>query len=355
MTLEETREQIAQLEMKVLRLNDEKHQLFLQLKKVLNEDDRRKQLVKESNDLIMHAYPAVAIGGHPSIFLQQNIPMAGRAPLYKVAPPHGAQHSLLPPGTLKRPRSPSPPPPAYHQGYGYKPGAMPGYPPQKIEDSRRGHEYVRAVLWNKNTQYAGSQPFYAPQVQTSTTVNYVPSGTQAVYTYTAPQYAQPSAVPSHSRDDVTKQPHAVYVSQSHGQHAYLTPLHQPLEQHAPSKPPSVFPPPQEAADKFYSSIRPATHVAIHGGAIPIQQPPQGGKTGGITSGYPIRAQPVAPPPPPSHAATSNTYQAIPSSSHNAYVSQAQVSGGPRLMYSQAVPHSAPGVQARCYAVQQREM
>ncbi|CAH1974412.1 unnamed protein product [Acanthoscelides obtectus] len=49
MTLGETREQISQLETKLQQLKEEKHQLFLQLKKVLNEDDnRRRQLVKEN-------------------------------------------------------------------------------------------------------------------------------------------------------------------------------------------------------------------------------------------------------------------------------------------------------------------
>lgn len=49
MTLGETREQISQLEQRLQQLKEEKHQLFLQLKKVLNEDDnRRRQLVKES-------------------------------------------------------------------------------------------------------------------------------------------------------------------------------------------------------------------------------------------------------------------------------------------------------------------
>lgn len=49
MTLGETREQISQLETKLQLLKEEKHQLFLQLKKVLNEDDnRRRQLVKVS-------------------------------------------------------------------------------------------------------------------------------------------------------------------------------------------------------------------------------------------------------------------------------------------------------------------
>ena len=50
MTLGETREQISVLEQKLAQLTEEKHQLFLQLKKVLNEDDnrRRQAVVKES-------------------------------------------------------------------------------------------------------------------------------------------------------------------------------------------------------------------------------------------------------------------------------------------------------------------
>lgn len=48
MTLGETREQISTLESELSQLKDEKHQLFLQLKKVLNEDDNRRRLIKET-------------------------------------------------------------------------------------------------------------------------------------------------------------------------------------------------------------------------------------------------------------------------------------------------------------------
>ena len=49
MSLEETKEQITQFEHKLSELKEEKHQLFLELKKVLNEDDnRRKQLLREN-------------------------------------------------------------------------------------------------------------------------------------------------------------------------------------------------------------------------------------------------------------------------------------------------------------------
>lgn len=353
MTLGETREQISQLEVRLAQLKDEKHQLFLQLKKVLNEDDnRRRQLVKESNEMMsMHGYPAVALSGHPQIFLQQNIPLATRTPIFKVAPSHGTQHTLLPPGALKRSRSPSPPPPNYHQSYGYKPGSMAAYSQQKVDDGRRNHEYVRAVLWNKNTQYAGSQPFYAPhgpqQVAAATTVSYSPSPAQTVYTYAGPQYAQPpptAAAPP--RDDTAKQPqHSVYMGQPraslatlppHSQ-AYVTPLHQPLE-HATQK--QGFQSAQEAAEKYYGTpTRPATHVPIHGGAIPIQQPPQGAKTGGITSGYPIRAQPASSSP---HV-TTGSYQPNVSTPHSVFVTQAP---GGRLLFSQAGPPGhPPGHQA----------
>jgi hypothetical protein len=50
----------------------------------------------------MHGYPTVALSGHPQLFLQQNLPLPGRPPIYKVAPAHGAQHSLLPPVSIMR-------------------------------------------------------------------------------------------------------------------------------------------------------------------------------------------------------------------------------------------------------------
>lgn len=48
MTLGETKEQIQMLEKQLQELRNEKQQLFLQLKKVLNEDDNRKRQMKES-------------------------------------------------------------------------------------------------------------------------------------------------------------------------------------------------------------------------------------------------------------------------------------------------------------------
>ncbi|XP_043526270.1 protein enabled homolog isoform X1 [Frieseomelitta varia] len=303
MTLGETREQISNLENELSQLKDEKHQLFLQLKKVLNEDDnRRRQLIKES------VCPEVitAVGGypgtgprvvHPQLFLP--LPRSN-SPLYKVAV--GAPtHTLLPTGPLKRTHSPSPPPTAspYHAGYGYKPTpSIPSYnpPPSNIcaciesEEAARRSGDSRAVLWNKNNQYSASN-FYS-----------APTG-QSVYSYSA-QTSQPSREPEPTK--------SVYLSGnrttlSTHQTAYVTSLHSLDHKGA------------YAEDKFY--LRPSSHVTVHGGAIPIQQPPQGAKTGGITSGYPVR--PPQPPPAPYPPPPPGTYVSA---------SGANVPG--RLLYTQ---------------------
>lgn len=120
MTLEEIKDQVTQSEKKLKELKDEKHQLFMQLKKVLHEDDtRRRALVKEANEIAVaqaaanQAYAAhqglSAVGTAPPQPLYiQNL---GRAPvLYKMSSPQLggpiAQHTSC----LKRPLSPSPPP-----------------------------------------------------------------------------------------------------------------------------------------------------------------------------------------------------------------------------------------------------
>ncbi|XP_075222635.1 uncharacterized protein LOC142325140 isoform X2 [Lycorma delicatula] len=319
MTLGETREQISQLEQRLAQLKEEKHQLFLQLKKVLNEDDnRRRQLVKESNE-VLEMY-GVTLGGNPQLFLQQNIPIANRNPLYKVPP----THTLLPPGALKRPCSPSPPPPAanYHQNYGYKPGqaAISTYQKVATEDNRRGHEYVRAVLWNKNTQYS---PLYPSSTTISYSASASPSNVQTVYTYAGPQFAQPSgaatlppppsreAPPPMPQDSQSGNKHPVYMGQQR------PPISQGFLHTSVEHSKAGF-----TEDKFYSvaPMRPATHVSLHGGAIPIQQPPQS-----IQSGY---------------------------------VSQAPQSAASRLVYSQAgipPPPTAPPGRYAPMSNMQREV
>ncbi|XP_020367742.1 G protein pathway suppressor 2 [Rhincodon typus] len=51
MSLEETKEQISKMELKLQNLQEEKHQLFLQLKKVLHEEEKRRAKMKEQSDM----------------------------------------------------------------------------------------------------------------------------------------------------------------------------------------------------------------------------------------------------------------------------------------------------------------
>ncbi|KAK9869338.1 hypothetical protein WA026_003093 [Henosepilachna vigintioctopunctata] len=118
MTLGETREQISHLEAKLQQLKDEKHQLFLQLKKVLNEDDnRRRQMVKETSEMLaLQGLPQGLV--HQQLYIAPSVPRAAPVPQ-----PQQQQQGFK--TCIKRPRSPSPQPPIpvslYHQNYGYKP------------------------------------------------------------------------------------------------------------------------------------------------------------------------------------------------------------------------------------------
>ncbi|XP_055837847.1 G protein pathway suppressor 2 isoform X2 [Episyrphus balteatus] len=140
MTLGETREQITKLDQKLTELRNQKQQLFLQLKKVLNEDENRKkqQQQKDSELFAMQAMQAQNVP-QPQVFLPQRLQHQHQQILQKV--PVGVSNQ-----GIKRNRSPSPP---QHQAY-YKSAA---YPQPKHDDGRRGADIAR-VLWNKPpTQY----------------------------------------------------------------------------------------------------------------------------------------------------------------------------------------------------------
>lgn len=118
LTLEQTKEQINTLESKLVSLRAEKHDLFLQLKKVLNETESRRKQIKEHemrvtmNDYAMnhpshHQYPPLPLGSH--MLQVQGAPLHGRPTMlgdkmYRAQTPPGP-----PVQGIKRPRSPSPP------------------------------------------------------------------------------------------------------------------------------------------------------------------------------------------------------------------------------------------------------
>jgi G protein pathway suppressor 2 len=116
-SLEETKEQISKLEEKLTNLKEEKHQLFLTLKKVLNEDDsRRRKETSEMNILYpQHAAPnqlAFPLSGHmapnnPQLTAMYLQPQSRQLAYMK---PHAGLPPPMPPAQpIKRQRTPSPP------------------------------------------------------------------------------------------------------------------------------------------------------------------------------------------------------------------------------------------------------
>ena len=108
-SLEETKDQISDLERKLTQLKDEKHQLFLTLKKVLNEDETRRR--KESDEMnILYGVttnpPVLPLTGHTPHNQHIYMNPQSRQPSHYMKPhipglPTAAQ--------IKRQRSPSPP------------------------------------------------------------------------------------------------------------------------------------------------------------------------------------------------------------------------------------------------------
>ncbi|KAG1682001.1 G protein pathway suppressor 2 [Nymphon striatum] len=162
-SLLELQAMILQLQKKLSELTDEKHELFARLKKVLHEDDnnKRKQMNKENRQVfevygISSNFQANHIpmgGSHPHMFMQGKVQVNCSSPpqslksgpcmekkqgpthlrgcgnqmrnsMYKVGMPSQAQGLMQ--ASMKRQRSPSPPPVSYH--HNYKTPGIPAYP-----------------------------------------------------------------------------------------------------------------------------------------------------------------------------------------------------------------------------------
>jgi len=117
-SLDETKKQITQLEEKLTALKEEKHQLFLTLKKVLNEDENRKRKeISEHNSMYgaAHGAPVFPLTGHvaqnnPQLAAMYLHPQSRQPAMY--LKPHSALPQALAPGqSIKRQRTPSPSPP----------------------------------------------------------------------------------------------------------------------------------------------------------------------------------------------------------------------------------------------------
>lgn len=75
MSLDETREQIQLLNTRLEELKNEKQQLFLRLKKVLNEDEnRKKQQQQKDSEMFAMQNMVPQPGPHPQVFLPPRAP-----------------------------------------------------------------------------------------------------------------------------------------------------------------------------------------------------------------------------------------------------------------------------------------
>ncbi|XP_067674785.1 G protein pathway suppressor 2-like isoform X1 [Haliotis asinina] len=180
LTLEQTKEQVSALEVKLETLKTEKHDLFSRLKKVLHQEDetrRRTQIKEQQSEMLLHAqqgFPShgIPVSGHP-VMIQQ---ISGRPALYK--PPS----SII---GVKRTRSPSPPPSTSYQGYSYTPakqathiyqhqqadfkqGNYPqGQPVHVTYASQPGHTYQQQSVVYSSSQSPASK--YNPASQSAFT------------------------------------------------------------------------------------------------------------------------------------------------------------------------------------------
>ncbi|CAH0626905.1 unnamed protein product [Chrysodeixis includens] len=315
MTLEETKEQIEQLEQKVKHLEKEKQQLFMQLKKLLNEDEiRKRQQQKENNDfssemqsMKMQSMSNIQIPMFPmqsSTGQGEPPPSQGRPPpltSHMMSKHKHSNHMLFPQqqtivrgpiqSGVKRPRSPSPTyalyahrlhqPPMKHQQV---------YSDHKVEDGRMGRQMARAVLWNKPSQYGSNV-----------------GGQSSTAYYTMPTSGVVGVVGE-------RPPPLLYAHHAHTPHTPHTPHHANL-MYAPAPQPQLYldmlknrdgqqhqDQKKDAQPQVLIGLSEAHHPSVSSG-VGYAQPPvsrhlsihppqhnnmQTAKPGSITQGYPVQ-------------------------------------------------------------------
>nr|NP_001188872.1 uncharacterized protein Dmel_CG17002, isoform D [Drosophila melanogaster]ADV37121.1 uncharacterized protein Dmel_CG17002, isoform D [Drosophila melanogaster] len=167
--LDDTRGQITRLDEQLADLHSQKHQLTVQLKKVLNEDETRKKLAKENELFAIQQAAASSPVFLPPLRLQHQ---------------HHTLMQKLPSGGQPGKRGRSPSPPSQQQAY-YKSAAS--YAQQKHDDYRRAADYAR-LSWNKTAaQYPGTGTvFYQTVAPPPTTQHQADARLQSIYNYNLP-------------------------------------------------------------------------------------------------------------------------------------------------------------------------
>ncbi|XP_053216618.1 G protein pathway suppressor 2 isoform X2 [Podarcis raffonei] len=172
MSLEETKEQIMKLEEKLLALQEEKHQLFLQLKKVLHEEEKRRR--KEQSDmttLTAAAYQqgmAVHAGAH--ILNMQGSP-GGHNRAGTLISADRAKQMFGPPVITSRHFATQPTFPASTAEHGQYQGGQSGHSPYAVGQS----QHTVPVSYASSQSIRGPSAFptmqYLPQQQPGYTIH----------------------------------------------------------------------------------------------------------------------------------------------------------------------------------------
>ncbi|XP_048485200.1 inner centromere protein [Plutella xylostella] len=273
MTLEETKEQIEQLEQKLKQLEKEKQKLFMQLKKLLNEDEvRKRQQQKESNE--MQPMKMGGMGGNMQMPMFSSMPSSGQGeppPQGRGQPNDNHMMNKQPMGVqgVKRQRSPSPTYPHNMYPHRHQPPVkhQTMYTDHKLEDGRR--QLTARVLWNKpHSQYSNvggtaSSPYYCmsrPAAPRPPPLLYAPHPAHPLL-YAPPQ--QPLYMDVNNKHDPNKDKPQVLIGLSEAHHAAVS------------------------GGAVYAQPPASRHAPTHSHHAPMQT----SKPGSITQGYPVQSNP----------------------------------------------------------------
>ncbi|KAH8299671.1 hypothetical protein KR044_004450 [Drosophila immigrans] len=179
LSLVDTRGQITRLDEQLADLHQKKHQLVVQLKKVLNDDETRKKQAKENE--LFALQQAQALQAQASVATAQVF-----------LPPVRLQHHQMP---MLQKASGHPSPPSQqqhqqqqHQAYYKSPASYAQQQQQqKHDDYRRAADYAK-MSWNKQTaQYPSTGTlFYQTTAAPPTTQHQADARLQSIYNYSLP-------------------------------------------------------------------------------------------------------------------------------------------------------------------------
>jgi len=300
-SLGETKEQISKLEEKLTNLKEEKHQLFLTLKKVLNEDEtRRRKETSEMNILYpQHGTPVFPLSGHvaqnnPQLAAMYLHPQSRQPAMYMK--PHTLPPALSASQTVKRQRTPSPP---------------------RSQLTTLASNYFRTVPATAHSRIGTSSVYGHPSATASGAPIYAMSSVSSSFHFPT------QGTSTQAKDDERK--HPVYLAHQAAVGArFVTNIHQQLE--AVNAKPSL-----SERDRGRITI---AAPAAHNQPIALTTT----RTGSITSGYPVRTMAGA-------VYVTTLANALPATT-------VSPSLPPRLAYTQAAQAAAQLVAAQQMAAQQ---